>query len=69
MTEPKNALAKQYQKLMELEGVSLRFTDGALAAVAHITLSRKSGARGLRSILEVTMLDIMYDIPSRTDVS
>jgi ATP-dependent Clp protease ATP-binding subunit ClpX len=69
LTQPKNALVKQYQKLMELEGVTLRFTDGALTAVADIALGRKSGARGLRSILETTMLDIMYEAPSRSDVS
>jgi ATP-dependent Clp protease ATP-binding subunit ClpX len=69
LTEPKNALVKQYQKLLELEGVSLRFTEGALRAVAHVALKRKAGARGLRSILEATMLDIMYDIPSRDDIS
>jgi ATP-dependent Clp protease ATP-binding subunit ClpX len=69
LTEPKNALVKQYQKLMELEGVTLRFTDAALGAVAEIALHRKSGARGLRSILERTMLDIMYEVPSRSDVS
>ncbi|MCH6564165.1 MAG: ATP-dependent Clp protease ATP-binding subunit ClpX, partial [Myxococcales bacterium] len=68
LTEPKNALVKQYQKLLELEGVMLRFTDGALDAVAELALSRKSGARGLRSILESTMLDIMYEVPSRSDV-
>jgi ATP-dependent Clp protease ATP-binding subunit ClpX len=69
LTEPKNALVKQYQKLLELEGVSLRFTDGALQAVAEVALKRKSGARGLRSILEATMLDVMYEIPSRNDIS
>ena len=69
LTEPKNALAKQYQKMLELEGVSLRFTDGALDAIADVTLERKSGARGLRSILESTMLEIMYEIPSRDDVA
>ncbi|MCZ6822783.1 MAG: ATP-dependent Clp protease ATP-binding subunit ClpX [Deltaproteobacteria bacterium] len=68
LTEPKNALVKQYQKLLELEGVMLRFTDEALDAVAELALSRKSGARGLRSILESTMLDIMYEVPSRSDV-
>ena len=68
LTEPKNALVKQYQKLMELEGVSLRFTEGGLAAIARRALKQKSGARGLRSILEITMLDIMYEIPSRDDV-
>jgi ATP-dependent Clp protease ATP-binding subunit ClpX len=69
LTEPKNALVKQYQKLLELEGVTLRFTDSALDAVADIALSRKAGARALRTILETTMLDIMYEIPSRTDVA
>jgi ATP-dependent Clp protease ATP-binding subunit ClpX len=68
LTEPKNALVKQYQKLMELEGVTLRFADAALHAVARRALQQKSGARGLRSILETTMLDIMYEIPSRDDV-
>ncbi len=68
LTEPKNALTKQYQKMLELEGVSLRFTDEALRAVADEALERKAGARGLRSILERTMLDIMYDLPSRDDV-
>ena len=69
LTEPKNALVKQYQKLLELEGVDLRFSQGALEAIAKVALERKSGARGLRSILETTMLDIMYEIPSRDDVS
>jgi ATP-dependent Clp protease ATP-binding subunit ClpX len=68
LTEPKNALIKQYQKLFEFEDVRLRFTDGALRAVARQALKRKSGARGLRSILEMVMLDLMYDIPSRDDV-
>jgi ATP-dependent Clp protease ATP-binding subunit ClpX len=69
LTEPKNALVKQYQKLLELEGVSLRFTDGALRAIADMALARKSGARGLRAILEEVMLEIMYEVPSRSDVS
>jgi ATP-dependent Clp protease ATP-binding subunit ClpX len=69
LTEPKNALVKQYQKMLELEGVSLRFTDDALHAISTVALERKAGARGLRSILESTMLDIMYEIPSRGDVS
>jgi len=68
LTQPKNALIKQYQKLFEFEDVRLRFTDGALRAVARQALKRKSGARGLRSILETVMLDLMYDIPSREDV-
>jgi len=68
LTKPKNALMKQFQKLFEFEDVRLRFTDGALAAVARQALTRKSGARGLRSILESVMLDLMYEIPSRDDV-
>ena len=68
LTKPKNALMKQFQKLFEFEDVRLRFTDGALGAVARQALSRKSGARGLRSILENVMLDLMYEIPSRDDV-
>jgi ATP-dependent Clp protease ATP-binding subunit ClpX len=68
LTEPKNALVKQYQKLLELEGVSLRFTEVALEAVAQQAIQRKSGARGLRSILESVMLEVMYEIPSRDDV-
>jgi ATP-dependent Clp protease ATP-binding subunit ClpX len=68
LTKPKNALIKQYQKLFEFEEVRLRFTDGALQAVARQALKRKSGARGLRSILESVMLDLMYEIPSRDDV-
>jgi len=68
LTRPKNALVKQYQKLFEFENVRLRFTDGALRAIAREALSRKAGARGLRAILEHAMLDLMYDIPSRDDV-
>ena len=69
LVEPKNALTKQYQKLLELEGVTLRFSEGSLRAIADVAHKRKSGARGLRSILESTMLDIMYDVPSRDDIS
>jgi len=68
LTEPKNALIKQFQKLFEIEGVNLRFTDSALATVASLAMKRKSGARGLRSILESCMLDLMYEIPSREGV-
>jgi ATP-dependent Clp protease ATP-binding subunit ClpX len=64
LTEPKNALIKQYKKLFELEDVELKFTDEALSAVASQAVERKSGARGLRAVLENVMLDIMYDIPS-----
>jgi len=69
LTEPKNALIKQYQKLFEFEGVALKFTNEALEGVAKQALDRKSGARGLRAILEKVMLDIMYDLPSSTGVS
>ena len=68
LTEPKNALAKQYQRLFEMDGVDLAFDDDALRAVAKKAIERKTGARGLRAILEDVMLDIMYDIPSREDV-
>ncbi len=69
LTEPKNALVKQYQKLFELDGVSLEFKDEALTAVAREAMRRKTGARGLRAILEDVMLNVMYDIPSRTDIT
>ncbi|MDY6989424.1 MAG: ATP-dependent Clp protease ATP-binding subunit ClpX [Thermodesulfobacteriota bacterium] len=68
LTEPKNALVKQFQKLLEFENVTLRFTDSGLQAIARRSLERKSGARGLRAIMESTMLDIMYDIPSMSGV-
>ena len=69
LTEPKNALIKQYEKLFEFEGVTLKFTKEALKCVAREALERRSGARGLRAILEKVMLDIMYDLPSRSDLS
>ncbi|MCA9522444.1 MAG: ATP-dependent Clp protease ATP-binding subunit ClpX [Myxococcales bacterium] len=68
LTKPRNALAKQYQKLFELDGVTLKFTDGALKAIAKKTIERKSGARGLRAILEDAMLDIMYEIPTQKSI-
>jgi len=68
LKEPKNALTKQYQKLFEFDGISLRFTEGALTAIAQKALKRKSGARGLRSVMEEAMLDVMYDLPSREGV-
>ena len=68
MTEPKNALVKQYQKLFELDGVELRFEEDALRAVAEKAIENKTGARGLRNVLEKVMLDIMYDLPTLTDV-
>jgi ATP-dependent Clp protease ATP-binding subunit ClpX len=68
LCEPKNALVKQYQKLFDMERVNLKFTDGGLIAVAREALKRKTGARGLRSILENAMLEVMYDIPSQDRV-
>lgn len=68
LMEPKDAIVRQYQKLFELEGVKLKFTEGALRAIATLSAERKSGARGLRAILENTMLDIMYELPSSPDV-
>jgi len=68
LTEPKNSLIKQYQKLLSMEGVKLRFTEGALKAIAKKAVQRKTGARGLRAILEDVMLDLMYDVPSQSNV-
>jgi ATP-dependent Clp protease ATP-binding subunit ClpX len=65
LSQPKNALTKQYKKLFDLDGISLKFTDGALKAIASEAIRRKAGARGLRSILESAMLDVMYELPSR----
>lgn len=69
MTEPKNALVKQYKKLFELDGVELEMTDDAIDAIAHKAIERKTGARGLRSIFEKIMNEVMYEIPSRENVS
>ena len=66
--KPKNALTKQYSRLFEMEGVQLRFTDDAMHAVAREAYRRKSGARGLRAIMEEVMLEVMYEIPSMTGV-
>ncbi|MBW1904315.1 MAG: ATP-dependent Clp protease ATP-binding subunit ClpX [Deltaproteobacteria bacterium] len=68
LTKPKNALVKQYQKLFEMDGVKLKFAQGALHAVARQALTRNAGARGLRAIMEKSMLDIMYEVPSQTDI-
>lgn len=68
LTEPQNALTKQYEKLFDFNQVKLRFTDGALGEIAKKTLERKTGARGLRSIIEEALLDTMFDIPSKDDV-
>ena len=68
LTTPKNALVKQYQKLFEIDGVALKFTDEAVTAIAEKAAERKTGARGLRSIMEDMMMDIMYEIPSEPDI-
>lgn len=68
LTEPKNALTKQYKELFEIDGVNLEFEDEALSLIAKKAIERKTGARGLRSIIEESMLDIMYEIPSREDI-
>jgi ATP-dependent Clp protease ATP-binding subunit ClpX len=69
LTEPKNALVKQYQELIRLDGSKLTFTDGALKAMAQLAIRRNTGARGLRSIIEGVMRDVMFDLPSRQDVA
>jgi len=68
LTQPKNALVKQYQKLFEMDGVKLKFTEAALTEVANESLRRSAGARGLRAILEHAMLDIMYEVPSSANI-
>jgi len=68
ISEPKGSLIRQYQKLMELDGVRLQFGDGALEAIAEEAIKRNTGARGLRSIMEQMMMQIMYEVPSRMDV-
>ncbi|MCC6503148.1 MAG: ATP-dependent Clp protease ATP-binding subunit ClpX [Deltaproteobacteria bacterium] len=68
LMEPRNAIIKQYQKLFEFENVKLKFTDGALSAVARESMRRKAGARGLRAILENVMLETMYELPSQTNI-
>ena len=68
LTEPKNALVKQYEKLMEMDGVGLEFKQDALRAIAEEAISRNTGARGLRAIMEDIMLGVMYDLPTRTDI-
>ncbi|QTK09076.1 ATP-dependent Clp protease ATP-binding subunit ClpX [Staphylococcus haemolyticus] len=69
LTQPKNALVKQYTKMLELDNVELKFTEEALAAVSEKAIERKTGARGLRSIIEEALIDIMYDVPSSEDVT
>ena len=68
LTQPKNALVRQYQRLFEFENVKLRFTDGSLSTIAAQALERKVGARGLRMILEDLMLDLMYHLPSQRKI-
>lgn len=68
LTKPKNALIKQFSKLLEMDGVSLEFEEDALKEIAKLAIDRKTGARGLRAILEAIMLDVMYEVPSRGDV-
>lgn len=69
LTQPKNALVKQYTKMLELDNVELEFTEERLAAVSEKAIERKTGARGLRSIIEEALIDIMYDVPSSEDVT
>lgn len=69
LTEPKNALVKQYKKFFELDNIDLEFTEDALRTIAGLALKRDTGARGLRAILEDIMLEVMYDLPSRTDIA
>ena len=68
LTEPRNALIKQYEKLLSFEKVKLKFTEGALSAIARKAYTQKTGARGLRAILEEVMLDVMYDVPSQKQI-
>ncbi len=68
LTEPKNALTKQYHRLFQMENCELEFRDDALKSIAKKAMKRKTGARGLRTILEKTLLDTMYDLPSSTDI-
>jgi len=68
LTQPKNALVRQYKKLFKIDGVELVFEDEALRGVAGQALRHKTGARGLRTILERTMMDLMYEVPGRSDV-
>ena len=68
LKEPRNALVKQYQTLLSYDDVDLEFEDGALEEIARLAIDRKTGARGLRSIIEETMMDIMFEVPSEEDV-
>ena len=68
LTEPKNALIKQYERLFDIDGVELEFTHEALELVADLAIKRGTGARGLRAIMEETLLGVMYEVPSRAEV-
>jgi ATP-dependent Clp protease ATP-binding subunit ClpX len=68
LTQPKNALVKQYQRLIEMEGTKLEFTDAALKSIAKLAIARKTGARGLRSILENLLLNTMFELPDKENV-
>ena len=69
LKEPRNALLKQYRKMLDMDGVELVFEEDAIEAIARLAMERSTGARGLRAILEEIMLDVMFDIPSRSDVA
>ena len=69
LTQPKNALVKQYQRLLSFDDVELDFEEGALKAIAQKAITRKTGARGLRSIIEEVMMDVMFEIPSMTGIT
>ncbi len=68
LTEPKNALTKQYKKIFQMDNVSLEFDEGAISAIAEKAVERKTGARGLRSIIEAIMTDVMFEIPSTDNI-
>ena len=68
LVEPKNAITKQYQKLFKIDGVELNFEEAALKRIVELTLQKGTGARGLRSVLEEVMIDLMYEVPSKTEV-
>jgi ATP-dependent Clp protease ATP-binding subunit ClpX len=69
LTEPRNALVKQYHKLFEIDGIELEFTEDAIEAIAEQAMARDTGARGLRAIMEEVLLNVMYEVPSRDDVA
>ena len=69
LTEPTNCLVSQYQHLFELDGITLEFTHEALLAIAELANKRKTGARGLSSVMEATLSDLMFDLPSRDDIA